>query len=80
MREYIRKYPFIQKYGLYILFIAGGALLGFAYWRFIGCRTGSCPITASWHTSVLFGSMAGFLALPTRRKPENTTKEKDHEK
>ena len=59
---------FIKKYWKYAAFTAAGALVGFAYWRFVGCRSGSCPITANWQTSVLFGSMIGFLAVPTSRK------------
>ena len=38
-----------------------GALLGFAYWRFIGCSSGSCGITANWHTSSLMGGLFGYL-------------------
>jgi hypothetical protein len=56
-----------------------GALLGFIYWRFVGCRTGSCLITASWHTSVLFGSLIGLLVVPSGRNKEKPTNSNDHE-
>jgi hypothetical protein len=79
MKTLIRKYPVIGKYGKYILFTAAGALSGFIYWRFVGCRTGLCPITANWHTSVLFGSLIGFLAVPSGRKKEKPTNNDDHE-
>jgi hypothetical protein len=42
--------------------VALGAALGFAYHHFVGCRTGTCPITARWWTSTLYGAVVGFLA------------------
>lgn len=57
----------VRKNWKYLVFTAAGALLGLAYWRFVGCRSGSCPITANWHTSVLFGGLVGVLAVPARR-------------
>lgn len=44
-----------------VLSVAIGAVLGYAYHRFIGCRTGACPITASPYTSTLYGAVMGFL-------------------
>ena len=56
-----------QKYWKHILFTMVGATLGFTYWKFVGCTSGTCPITANWHTSVLFGSLIGWLAVPARK-------------
>ena len=63
---------FIRKNWKYFAFTVAGAFIGFAYWRFVGCRSGSCAITANWHTSVLFGSMIGFLAVPSVKKEKKT--------
>jgi len=38
-----------------------GALLGFLYYRFIGCRTGTCPITRNPFSSTLYGALMGAL-------------------
>lgn len=38
-----------------------GAGLGFAYWYFVGCQSGHCPITSSPIASSLYG--AGMLAV-----------------
>ncbi|MFO0670732.1 MAG: DUF6132 family protein [Polyangiaceae bacterium] len=44
-----------------IAFIAGGAVLGLAYQRFVGCRTGACAITSNPYLSTLYGSLMGYL-------------------
>lgn len=38
-----------------------GLIAGYAYWRFIGCESGTCPLTSNWHTSTLFGGIFGYL-------------------
>jgi hypothetical protein len=40
---------------------AVGALAGFLYYRFIGCRTGSCPLTSTLYGAVLYGMVLGSL-------------------
>lgn len=43
------------------LSVLAGAALGFAYHRFVGCRTGACPITANPYASTLYGAVMGYL-------------------
>jgi hypothetical protein len=43
------------------IFVLGGALAGYLYYRFVGCRTGACPITSSPIISTVYGAMIGFL-------------------
>ncbi len=38
-----------------------GAVIGYLYQRFIGCRTGSCPITSNPFASTLYGALLGWL-------------------
>ena len=38
-----------------------GAGLGYAWYRVVGCSTGSCPITARWWTSALYGAVMGWM-------------------
>jgi hypothetical protein len=38
-----------------------GAGLGFGWYKFIGCSTGSCPIVANPFTATLYGMIVGAL-------------------
>lgn len=38
-----------------------GGLLGYVYYRFVGCATGACPITRNPYTSIIYGALIGFL-------------------
>lgn len=52
--------------------VATGAAIGFAYWYFIGCNSGSCAITSTWQISTAYGALVGatFL-LPGKSKKSN---------
>ena len=41
------------------LVIGGG--LGFAYQKLIGCRTGTCPLTATPLRAIIYGAVMGTL-------------------
>ena len=45
-----------------LIYSGVGATLGFAYYYFIGCRTGSCPITSNPMISTLYGFLVGIVA------------------
>jgi len=45
---------------LFIGAIVGG-LLGYGVYRFIGCSSGACPITANPWVSTIFGVIVGAL-------------------
>lgn len=50
-----------------------GVAAGYAYWYFIGCHNGSCPITGNWYTSVIYGGIVGATwLLPTRKKGDTS--------
>jgi hypothetical protein len=49
-----------KKYKI-ILFTSLGAILGFLYYFFIGCRSGSCPITSNGYISSLYGAVFGLI-------------------
>ena len=40
--------------------VAGG-IVGFLYYRFIGCRSGACIITGNPYISTIYGAVLGGL-------------------
>ncbi|MBC8491231.1 MAG: YtxH domain-containing protein [Candidatus Marinimicrobia bacterium] len=40
--------------------VISGAL-GFACYKFIGCRTGACPLTSNPYISIIWGALIGFI-------------------
>ena len=40
--------------------VAGGAL-GFAYYKFVGCSAGTCPLTSNPLVSTMYGAVLGVL-------------------
>lgn len=44
-----------------VLSVVGGAVVGFLYYKFVGCRSGTCPITSSPVISTLYGAGMGYL-------------------
>jgi hypothetical protein len=40
--------------------VVGGGL-GFAYYKFVGCPTGACPLTSNPVVSTLYGALLGAL-------------------
>ena len=51
----------VKKNVLPLIFTLVGAVAGFLYWKFVGCKTGSCPIKSNWYLMVLYGVLAGYL-------------------
>jgi len=45
-----------------------GGLLGFAYYRLVGCASGTCPITSNPYISTLYGAMLGLLIASGNKK------------
>jgi hypothetical protein len=44
-----------------IVGIAIGAAIGFAYYKFVGCASGVCPLTSNPFISTLYGAVMGAL-------------------
>lgn len=40
-----------------------GAALGYAMYRFVGCRTGACPLTGNpWVATIMWALMGALVA------------------
>ena len=66
---------FIKKHILKITGILVGAIGGYLYYYFIGCNSGTCPITSNQLVSVLYGALIGYLLFDMFKKKENKTNE-----
>jgi len=48
-----------------------GAVLGYFYYYFIGCTSGTCPITSNPWISTMYGGLIGLIyVLPLSKRKE----------
>lgn len=55
-----------MKINTWIILGAGlviGAMIGYGYWYYIGCMSGSCSITSSPVNSTAYGAVLGVLTM-----------------
>jgi hypothetical protein len=51
----------IHKHKLSIVGIVAGAIVGYLYYHFVGCASGTCAITSKPLNSTLYGAIMGGL-------------------
>ncbi len=61
---------FLLSYWGIIAGIVAGALAGYTYYHYIGCLSGTCPITSQPLNSTVYGAVMGGLLLSMFRKPD----------
>jgi hypothetical protein len=59
LKELIR-YPNFWKPALGVII---GGILGYLYYHFVGCSSGTCAITGNPVSSILFGGAMGFFVV-----------------
>lgn len=69
-----------KRHWLTIAGVVIGAIGGFLYWRFVGCSTGTCPITSSPVNSSIWGAVMGGLLLSMFKKEETSAKSNNNNK
>jgi hypothetical protein len=57
-----------------------GAISGYAYYHYIGCASGTCPITSNPWISTAYGAVVGALAASWKKKSINSTTEIENQK
>lgn len=60
--------PLIKKYWITVVSILAGGAAGYFYWRYVGCTSGSCPITSNPVHSSLYGALMGGLFTSSFKK------------
>lgn len=64
---------FIKKYFLKITGILIGGASGFAYYYFVGCATGACPLKSNPYLMTAYGALLGYLVFDMFKKKKNGT-------
>jgi hypothetical protein len=57
VKEFFRSWYFWRP----LIGVIAGGLIGFLYYYFIGCASGTCAITSKPVNSIIFGALFGFL-------------------
>lgn len=71
MKKFFLKY---WKYGA----VPIGAVVGYAYYYFIGCQSGHCAIQSNPYFSTLYGAMlGGIFIFPSKKKKPETVEKRD---
>ncbi len=58
----------LKLHSITILGIVIGGVGGYLYWKFVGCQSGTCPITSSPVNSTLWGLVLGGLLFNSFEK------------
>jgi Family of unknown function (DUF6132) len=67
-----RKYLAGSLWRKRILFGFLGALGGYGYYYFVGCRTGTCPISSNPWISTMYGIAMGLVLTMGQRKEKES--------
>jgi len=57
--EFFKSWNFWKPF----LGIAVGGFGGFLYYYFVGCNSGTCPITSTPYGSIIMGGLLGYLLI-----------------
>jgi len=71
---------FLLKHWLKIAGVAVGVLGGYLYYYYVGCVSGTCPITSNPYRMMIYGALIGYLLfdifskdVSSKKKQENVT-------
>jgi len=61
-------------------FVVIGLIGGYSYYYYIGCMSGTCPITSNPYISTIYGGLIGLLfAFPNKKRvKKDETEKKDN--
>lgn len=67
---------FVSSNALLIIGLLLGAVTGYIYWKYVGCISGTCPITSVWYNTTIYGAVMGALLLSMfKKEPTKETEE-----
>ncbi len=59
-----------KKYSLALIGVVVGSIGGYAYYYYIGCASGACPLTSNPYITTLYGALIGYLLFDLFKKKE----------
>ncbi|MCF3107630.1 DUF6132 family protein [Niabella sp. CC-SYL272] len=59
---------FVRKQLPALIGVMVGAAAGYFYWKYIGCRSGTCAITSKPLNSAIYGAILGGLLFSTFKR------------
>ncbi|HCC85612.1 MAG TPA: hypothetical protein DEQ06_03265 [Porphyromonadaceae bacterium] len=65
---------YFQRHWLRITGVAVGLLGGYLYYYYVGCVSGTCPITSNPYRMMLYGALMGYLLFDIFSKDSHRDK------
>ena len=62
--SWLNQHPIAKK----VIFAAIGGIAGYAYYYYIGCASGTCPISSNPYISVAYGMVMGLVISMNGKK------------
>lgn len=61
-KNYVNSSWLKNRFFRLFLGLAAGAVVGLIYWKFVGCQSGTCPLTSNPYKTVgIYAIMGGLL-------------------
>jgi len=67
---------FVLKHKLKIIGVIVGTIGGYLYYYFVGCVSGTCPITSNPYRMMIYGAVLGLLLFDMFNKDSKKITEK----
>lgn len=68
---------FLLKQWLRITGVAVGVLGGYLYYYYVGCVSGTCPITSNPYRMMIYGALVGYLLFDIFSKDGSSIKNQE---
>ncbi|HQG67558.1 MAG TPA: DUF6132 family protein [Paludibacteraceae bacterium] len=70
---------FLSRHWLKVVGVLSGSIGGFAYFYFVGCKSGTCPISSNPYISIVYGAVLGYLFFDMFKVKSKNTNANDQE-
>ncbi|HOF98398.1 MAG TPA: DUF6132 family protein [Paludibacteraceae bacterium] len=70
---------FLSRHWLKVVGVLLGSIGGFAYFYFVGCKSGTCPISSNPYISIVYGAVLGYLFFDMFKVKSKNTNANDQE-